>query len=82
MISQLWSDEKFENRWNLTEFTYSQVPNKRISIIKEYHEYFPVVVNEYHVINEYVWKAHDIHKRISPNKWIYYVKEKLMIFVD
>ena len=28
---------------------YSQVPNKRISIIKGYPEYFPVVVKEYHV---------------------------------
>ena len=45
-------------------FDYSQVPNKRISLIREYHEYFLIVVNEYHVINEYLGKSHDIHKRI------------------
>ena len=43
---------------------YSQVPNRRISLIREYHEYFLIVVNEYHVINEYIGKSHDIHKRI------------------
>ena len=64
-----------------TDRIYSQVPNKRIYIINEYHEYFSVVVNEYHVIKEYIGKAHDIHKRISPNKRIYH-EENLMIFED
>ena len=41
---------------------YSQVPNRRISLIKEYYEYFLIVVKEYHVINEYVGKSHHIHK--------------------
>ena len=41
---------------------YSQVPNRRISLIREYHEYFLIVVKEYHVINEYVGKSHHIHK--------------------
>ena len=49
--------------------------------MKEYPEYFPVVVKEYHAINEYIGKAHDIHKRISPKKRIYQ-EENLMIFED
>ena len=54
----------------ISDIIYSKVPNKRISLIREYHEYFLIVVNEYHVINEYLGKSHDIHKRIWPNKWI------------
>ena len=49
---------------------YSQVSNKRISLIGEYHRYFPIKVKEYHVINEYVRKTYDIHKWIWPNKQI------------
>ena len=52
------------------EIYYSQVPNKQISIMREYHDYFPNMVNEYHVINEYIGKTHDIHKWIWPNKRI------------
>ena len=51
-------------------YAYSQVPNRRISLIKEYHEYFPIVINKYYLKNEYVGKTHDKHKQTCPNKQI------------
>ena len=36
------------------EIYYSQVPNKQISLIGEYHEYYLIMVNQYHVMKEYI----------------------------
>ena len=48
----------------LSQFTYSQVPNKRVYLINEYRIKILKMLNEYDLINEYEGKFLDYSKRV------------------